>query len=687
MGTKASIGTKVSKAAFAAVLAASVFMMAACAAGSGNAGTGGESVGTFSEEKNRAESGQAASPADEGTSVTQDMNAENVETADASLAAQGNEGNKVSGGNEAGAGDADTDEENYDTGDASLDDILNQDGIGEKEMLTVSFGTSFNDSRRLTIGAIEQAMKEAFPEWSVRRGFTSQIIIDHVKRRDGLAIDNFGEALDRAVNNGVKKLVIQPTHLMDGFEYQDILNELADYADQFDAIAVGEPLLATDDDFERVAKAITAATAEYDDGKTAICFMGHGTEAKSNKVYTAMQEKLSELGFEHYYVGTVEAEPSLEDLVEAVKQGGYEKVVLEPLMVVAGDHANNDMAGEEEDSWKHTFEEAGFETECILRGLGELPDIRQIYVEHAKAAAEAAEKADGNVIICHDAVFAAPANASAESADIADGDYNIDVRSSSSMFKITECVLHVHNGSMTADMTLSGKGYSYLFMGTAAEAENAAEAEYIGYTENAEGAYVYTVPVEALNVETDCAAFSKKRESWYDRKLIFCAPAEAGGSEAASAAALADSEGSKASDGQPASEKAGKTSEKVSDSASAAAASLTEGQYEAEVQLHGGSGKASLKTPAVISVKDGKITAEIVFTSPYYDYMIVDGVKYLPESTGKAADDGKDESVFIIPVGSIDKDLKVTADTTAMSEPHEIEYTISFDSAGLKAQK
>lgn len=274
------------------------------------------------------------------------------------------------------------------TGDASQDNPRNQDEISEKELLVVSFGTSFNDSRVATIGAIENAMEASFPDFSVRRAFTAQIIIDHVKSRDGEVIDNMTEALDRAVENGVKTLVVQPTHLMNGIEYDEMNQMLAEYSDVFETIAVGAPLLTSDEDFTTVEKAITEWTKDYDDGETAIVFMGHGTEAESNQIYSRMQELLKADGYENYFVGTVEASPSLEDVLAAVKEGNYKKVILEPLMIVAGDHANNDMAGEEEGAWKKTFEDAGYEVECVLRGLGENEAVQQLLVAHAQVAVD-----------------------------------------------------------------------------------------------------------------------------------------------------------------------------------------------------------------------------------------------------------------------------------------------------------
>ncbi len=280
------------------------------------------------------------------------------------------------------------DEENYNTGDASLDDIRNADNIGDSELLVVSFGTSFNDSRRFTIGGIEGAIDDALgKDYSVRRAFTSQIIIDHVQKRDGVLIDNMETALKRAADNNVKNLVIQPTQLMDGYEYQEIDQALANYSDAFETVSIGAPLLTSEEDFDRVAEAMRDVTKDYDDGETAIVFMGHGTEADSNGVYAEMQSVFDNKGYSNYYIGTVEATPSLDDVVAKVKAGNYKKVVLRPMMVVAGDHANNDMAGDEDDSWKSVFEKEGFEVTCVLEGLGQVPAIQQIYVDHAKQAA------------------------------------------------------------------------------------------------------------------------------------------------------------------------------------------------------------------------------------------------------------------------------------------------------------
>ena len=328
--------------------------------------------------------GESSSPADAQNSAESSSAEVTTEAADESSEEETTAPEESS--EEEAEPEEEEDEENYETGDASLDNIRNQDEIGEKELLVLSFGTSYNDNRRLTIGAIENSLEKAFPEYSVRRGFTANIIIDHVNRRDGILIDDVDAALQRAIDNNVKTLVVQPTHLMNGLEYNDLIDQVGQQADAFDKVVFGEPLLTSDDDFKRVETAIVDWTKEYDDGKTAICFMGHGTEAESNAVYQKMQDLLTADGYTNYFVVTVEATPSLDDVLAKVQAGSYERVILEPLMVVAGDHANNDMAGDDEDSWKTAFESAGYEVKCLIRGLGENEEIRKLYVEHAQAA-------------------------------------------------------------------------------------------------------------------------------------------------------------------------------------------------------------------------------------------------------------------------------------------------------------
>ena len=255
-------------------------------------------------------------------------------------------------------------------------------------ILVVSFGTSYNDSRHITIGAIEDAIRETYPDYDVRRAFTAQIIIDKLAERDGIVIDNFEQAMDKLVEEGVQKVVVQPTHLMAGYEYTDVLNSLqANYADKFDAIVLGDPLLTSDEDYSEVVEAICDATAAYDDGQTAICFMGHGTEADSNEDYAHLQQVLTDAGHTSYFVGTVEATPTFDDVVEAAQAAGFTRAVLRPLMVVAGDHANNDMADTEDpDSFASKFIAAGFEVECVVEGLGQLVAIDDIYVRHVADA-------------------------------------------------------------------------------------------------------------------------------------------------------------------------------------------------------------------------------------------------------------------------------------------------------------
>lgn len=252
-----------------------------------------------------------------------------------------------------------------------------------KVLLAVSFGTSYNDNRDLSIGGIEEALKKAYPDYEIRRAFTSQIIIDKLKSRDNLMIDNVKEAMDRLVADGVKEVVIQPTHIMNGFEFDDIVNEVSAYKDKFESFKFGKQLLASDADFEEVVSVITDETKTYDTDGTAIVFMGHGTEHAANEVYAKLQQYITDAGHKNYFIGTVEAEPDLDEVVALVKESGAKKVVLLPFMIVAGDHANNDMAGDEEDSWKTRFENEGFEVEAVLKGIGQYAGVQNMIVKHA----------------------------------------------------------------------------------------------------------------------------------------------------------------------------------------------------------------------------------------------------------------------------------------------------------------
>ena len=301
---------------------------------------------------------------------------------------------------------ADPDYFGRDTGDASKDDPRNGDEIGENELLVVSFGTSFNDSRVADIKSIEDALQEAYPDWSVRRAFTAQIIINHIQARDGEKIDNMTQALERAVANGVKNLVVQPTHLMHGAEYDEMCAAIDEYRDQFESVSIAEPLLGEvgsdatviNADKEAVAKAITAAAVEasgFDsleaakEAGAAFVLLGHGTAHVARVSYSQMSTQMQQLGYENVFIGTVEGEPeetACESVIEEVRAAGYTTVILRPLMVVAGDHANNDMAGSDDDSWKPMFEDAGLTVDCQIAGLGGIADIQALYIAHTQAA-------------------------------------------------------------------------------------------------------------------------------------------------------------------------------------------------------------------------------------------------------------------------------------------------------------
>lgn len=428
---------------------------------------------------------------------------------------------------------ADPDYFGRDTGDASKDNPLNQDEIGENELLAVSFGTSFNDSRVDDIKGIEDALQKANPDWSVRRAFTAQIIINHVQARDDEHIDNMQQALDRAVANGVKNLVVQPTHLMHGAEYDELMEAVLEYRDKFTSVKVAEPLLGevgadasvVNQDKEAVAVAITeeaVKTAGYDsleaakkDG-AAFVFMGHGTSHTAKVSYSQMQTQMTELGYDNVFIGTVEGEPedtACEAVIEKVSGAGYKKVILRPLMVVAGDHANNDMAGDDDDSWKSMFMAAGkFEIiDTQIDGLGGIEAIQDIYVAHTAAVMNTLEAA------------------------LEDGVYSADFKTDSSMFHVSEAnggkgTLTVKDGKMTIHVSLESKNIVNLFSGLAADAKKdgakliqptADQVKFSdGMTEEVNG---FDVPVPALDQEFDLALIGTKGK-WYDHKVSVSNP-------------------------------------------------------------------------------------------------------------------------------------------------------------------
>ncbi len=440
---------------------------------------------------------------------------------------------------------ADPDYFGRDTGDASKDDPLNADGIGANELLVVSFGTSFNDSRVNDIKSIEDALAEANPDWSVRRAFTAQIIINHIQARDGEAIDNMDQALQRAVDNGVVNLVVQPTHLMHGAEYDELVEAVEKYQDQFGSVTVAEPLLGevgaeasvVNEDKKAVAEAITAEavqTAGFDsldaakeDG-TAFVFMGHGTSHTAKVSYSQMASQMAELGYDNVFIGTVEGEPeetACENVIAAVKDAGYKKVVLRPLMVVAGDHANNDMAGDDDDSWKSRFEASGaFDSiDCQIAGLGEIADVQKIYVNHTADAIANADLADTSAAD-------EKKTSDVQSAALADGTYTAAFNTDSSMFHVNEAndgqgTLTVKDGKMTIHISLASQNIVNLFVGTAEDAQKDGAAllepttDTVKYADGTEEeVYGFDVPVEALDQEFDLAILGKKGK-WYDHKV------------------------------------------------------------------------------------------------------------------------------------------------------------------------
>lgn len=473
----------------------------------------------------------------------------------------------------------------YEEGTSDTDNIVNTT-TADKVILVVSFGTSYNQSRSLTIGGIETTIKNAYPDYQVRRAFTSQIIIDKLAEREGLKIDNVTEAMNRLVLDKVKEVIVQPTTVMNGFEYDDMIAEVMPFADKFESFKIGKYLLGDDSDYDEVTELIVKETSRFRADDTAIVYMGHGTEHEAGAIYSKLQDILTTKGYGDYVIGTVEHEPGIDYVQDALKEMGVNKVVLRPLMIVAGDHANNDMAGDEEDSWKTILTEDGYTVETVIEGLGQIKDIQDIFVRHVQDA------------INFDTVSVTPTAAAVgvTANRIKNGTYSIEVDSDTSMFRIVDCQLTVTDSDMMAVMTLSGQGYRALYMGTAAQAL-ADESGQIDFTLT-DGRHAFAVNVAALNIDIGCAVCGTKSGNWFDHTVMF-------------------------------------KSANIPDDVFVVC--------KVDVAMTGGSGRTSIQSPSNLTYKNGTDYAQIVWGSPNYTYMLVDDVKYPPVNT-----DGN--STFVIPI-------------------------------------
>ena len=524
-------------------------------AGDSQTGEAAQTEGTAQSDDATQTSGAGASQTDGGGKTDEELAAECAALIDAIYVQERTETTDEDIAAARAAWDALTDEQKamvegefadpdyfgLDTGDASADDPLNADGIGENELLVVSFGTSFNESRATDIGGIEKALQEAYPDWSVRRAFTSQIIINHIQARDNEVIDNVEQALARAKANGVKNLIVQPTHLMHGSEYDDLVDAVTAASGDFLSVRIAEPLLGevgTDasvinEDKEAVAKAVVAQTvadagfesleAAVQDG-TAFVFLGHGTAHVAKVTYDQMQTQMEALGYGNVFIGTVEGEPedtACEAVIEKVSEAGYKKVILRPLMVVAGDHAHNDMAGEDEDSWKSMFTASGNfdQVDCQIAGLGRIEDVEAVYTAHTGAAVGTETESE-----------------SAAADTLPDGVYKATFTTDGSMFHVNEAydnkgTLTVKDSEMNIHVTLVSKKILKLYPGTAEDAQKEGAVlleptlDEVTYSDGTtEEVYGFDIPVPAIGQEFDCALVGEKGK-WYDHKVIVTDPA------------------------------------------------------------------------------------------------------------------------------------------------------------------
>lgn len=635
-------------------------------------------------------------------------------------------------------------ENNSDEAAASEEAPLPATSTNGQGLLIASFGTSYDETRAASISAVRETLAQAFPERSLDICFTSTIIRGILDER-GIHYPSPEEALDRLEAAGVKDLLVVPTHIMEGYEFQDTVDLLKKAQDRFQSIQLSHSLLGQDADYEELAQILIDEYGDLADAESAVVFMGHGTEHQANSTYARFQKTFKDLGAEHFLVGTVEGTPTLDDMLAAAKELGVKKVHLFPLMLVAGDHANNDMAGDEEDSWKMRFTAEGYSVEPHIQGLGELEAVRAMYLSHAQAAEdldrygksalllvdtpaeglqaavdkglrtlrtnsvtdvriipgkdlseadlalveEAAltsyeqfgsielsakaepeeadfvllkpdmeKSAEGEAAASDAAETQAESEPAAADGSLADGLYEITVDSSSEMFKIVKAILMIKDGQPSCRITLSGTGYGKLFLGTGEEAAAADAAQWIPFEEDETGAYTYLLPEVKLDEAISVAAYSIRKDKWYDRELTFHSPLGAP---------------------QPLPED-GKLQAQQNPEATLASGAAVPAAGSVVLRLEGGSGRTQALSPARLMEENGQRYLELILSSAHYDYLQLDGQRI--ESTIK---DG--QSVFQLPLPEDVNELAFAANTTAMSKPHLIEYKLVLDWQASAAEK
>ena len=253
----------------------------------------------------------------------------------------------------------------------------------KKAILVVSFGTSYENTRKVTIDAIERDIADAFPACPTYRAWTSKMIISKLKKRDGIIINTVKEAMEQMLRDGITDVVVQPTHVINGIENDQMKADALSFKDQFASIVFGNPLLTTENDNQAVVKAVADEFQDMD-SMTALVLMGHGTEHVANELYPEMDGLFKHFGYSNMHMGTVEGDFSIESFLDELKELHPAHIHLAPFMIVAGDHATNDMSGEDDDSWKSILEREGYSVTCTLKGLGEIQAIRDIFIRHTK---------------------------------------------------------------------------------------------------------------------------------------------------------------------------------------------------------------------------------------------------------------------------------------------------------------